>query len=110
MASAIFEEVVGAISETDNSADMALTTSLAVDAAAMNLRDEIEDFLRKVAIWRREHLLSVAGNHSRDLSGRRGDRTGQQQRSTIRLSRPVARAAVDLVAMPRAPQMRPRGD
>jgi methyl-accepting chemotaxis protein len=50
MASAVIEEVVGAISETDNSADKVLTTSQAVDTAAMNLRDEIEGFLRKVAI------------------------------------------------------------
>jgi methyl-accepting chemotaxis protein len=50
MASAVFAKVVGAISDTDNSADKVLTTSQAVDAAAMNLRDKIEGFLRKVAV------------------------------------------------------------
>jgi methyl-accepting chemotaxis protein len=50
MASAVFEEVVGAISEADHSADRVLTTSQGVDAAALKLRDEIEGFLRKVAI------------------------------------------------------------
>lgn len=50
MASAVFEEVIGAISEADNSADTVLTTSQGVDAAAMKLRDEIEGFLRKVAV------------------------------------------------------------
>ena len=49
MASAIFEEVVGAIAATDNSADMVLATSQSVNTAAMHLRDKIEDFLRKVA-------------------------------------------------------------
>ena len=50
MASAIFAEVVGAIAETDNSADMVQATSQSVNIAVMHLRDEIEDFLRKVAV------------------------------------------------------------
>ena len=49
MASAIFEEVVGAIAETDNSADLVLATSQSVNTAAMHLKDKIEEFLRKVA-------------------------------------------------------------
>jgi methyl-accepting chemotaxis protein len=50
MASAIFDKVVGAISETDNSADRVLKASQAVETAAMNLRVKVEDFLQKVAV------------------------------------------------------------
>ncbi len=48
-ASAIFAQVVGAISETDNSADRVLKASRAVEIAAMNLREKVEGFLRNVA-------------------------------------------------------------
>jgi methyl-accepting chemotaxis protein len=49
MASTIFEEDVGAITATDSSADKVLTASQAVETAAMNLREKVEGFLRKVA-------------------------------------------------------------
>jgi methyl-accepting chemotaxis protein len=43
------EEVTGAATETGTSAGTVLTTSQAVEAAAANLRNKIESFLRKVA-------------------------------------------------------------
>jgi methyl-accepting chemotaxis protein len=49
MASAILEEVADAISQTDISSEKVLTTSESVDAAAIGLREQIEEFLRKVA-------------------------------------------------------------
>jgi methyl-accepting chemotaxis protein len=48
--SSMLEEVVGANAKTDKSADMVLTASQAVDAAVINLRERIENFLGKVAI------------------------------------------------------------
>ena len=50
MASAIFEQVVGAISESDNSADRVLKASHAVESAVVNLRKKVEGFLHKVAV------------------------------------------------------------
>jgi methyl-accepting chemotaxis protein len=50
MASGIFEKVVGAITETDSSANMVLTASRTVESAALNLREKVEGFLRKVTV------------------------------------------------------------
>ena len=48
--SSILEEVAGAITKTGRSADMVQTSSQAVQTAASNLREKVEDFLRKVTV------------------------------------------------------------
>jgi methyl-accepting chemotaxis protein len=48
--SSILAEVAGTIEKTGSSADMVLTASQTVEAAAIDLRDKVEGFLRKVAI------------------------------------------------------------
>lgn len=48
--SAVLEEVVGAITKTDNSAVMVMNASQAVEAAAMSMRENVEGFLSKVAV------------------------------------------------------------
>jgi methyl-accepting chemotaxis protein len=48
--SSILEEIVGAIAQTDSSADKVLTASQAAEATAINLREKVEGFLRKVAV------------------------------------------------------------
>ena len=48
--SAVLAKVVGAIVETDGSAAMVLKASQAVEAAAMNMRKNVDSFLRKVAV------------------------------------------------------------
>jgi methyl-accepting chemotaxis protein len=48
--SAVLEEVVSAITKTDNSAALVLTASQDVEIAATNLREKIEGFLSKVAV------------------------------------------------------------
>ena len=48
--SAVLEEVVAAIGKTDSSAVMVLKASQDVEAAAMNMRENVEGFLRKVAV------------------------------------------------------------
>ncbi len=48
--SAVLEKVVGAIVKTDDSAALVLQASQAVEAAAMNMRENVDAFLRKVAI------------------------------------------------------------
>src|SRR5476649_2892621 len=48
--SSILEDVTGAIAKTDNSAGKVLTASQAVEAAATNLKEKVERFLRKVAV------------------------------------------------------------
>ncbi len=50
MIASILEEVAGAITKTESSADMVLKASQAVEAAAMNMRENVEGFLRKVAV------------------------------------------------------------
>ena len=48
--SSILEDVAGSIAKTKSSADMVLTASQTVEAAATNLQEKVEGFLRKVAI------------------------------------------------------------
>ena len=48
--SSILEEIVGAIAKTDSSANKVLTASQAAEATAINLRENVESFLRKVAV------------------------------------------------------------
>jgi methyl-accepting chemotaxis protein len=48
LVSAVLEQVVGAITRTDNSAAKVLTASESVEAATSNLREKIEGFLSKV--------------------------------------------------------------
>jgi methyl-accepting chemotaxis protein len=48
--SSILGEIVGAIAKTDSSADKVLTASQAAEATAMDLREKVEGFLRKVAV------------------------------------------------------------
>jgi methyl-accepting chemotaxis protein len=48
--SSTLEQVAGAIMKTGTSASTVLTTTEAVDNAATNLREKVEDFLRKVAV------------------------------------------------------------
>jgi methyl-accepting chemotaxis protein len=48
--STVLEEIVGAIAKTDISADKVLTASQAGEATALSLREEVESFLRKVAV------------------------------------------------------------
>jgi methyl-accepting chemotaxis protein len=48
--SAILAEIVRAIAKTDSSADKVLTASQAAEATAINLREKVEGFLRKVAV------------------------------------------------------------
>ena len=48
--SAVLEEVVAAIGKTDSSAVMVLKASQDVEAAAMNMRENVEGFLHKVAV------------------------------------------------------------
>ena len=48
--SSILEVVAGAIIKTNSSADVVLTSSLAVEEAAADLRNQVEDFLSKVAV------------------------------------------------------------
>jgi methyl-accepting chemotaxis protein len=48
--SAVLEEIVAAIAKTDISADKVLTASQAGEATALNLREKVESFLRKVAV------------------------------------------------------------
>jgi PAS domain-containing protein len=47
--SSILEEIVGAIANTDSSADKVLTASQAAEATAITLREKVEAFLRQVA-------------------------------------------------------------
>ncbi len=46
----VLDEVAGAATETRGAAQTALSTSQAVETAAASLRDEVEGFLRKVAV------------------------------------------------------------
>ena len=46
----ILEEVVGSIAKTDSSAAMVLSASQAAEVTAMNIRENVEGFLRKVAV------------------------------------------------------------
>ena len=46
----ILEEVVGSIAKTDSSAAMVLSASQSAEVTAMNIRDNVEGFLRKVAV------------------------------------------------------------
>jgi len=48
--SSVLEEIVGTIAKTDSYADKVLTASQAAEATAINLREEVEGFLRKVAV------------------------------------------------------------
>ena len=48
--SSILADVTGAIAKTDSSAGKVLTASQAVEAAATNLKEKVEGFLRKVAV------------------------------------------------------------
>ena len=48
--SSILADVTGAIAKTHSSAGKVLTASQAVEAAATNLKEKIEGFLRKVAV------------------------------------------------------------
>jgi methyl-accepting chemotaxis protein len=48
--SSILEDVVGAIAKTDSSAGKVLTASQAAQATAINLKEKVEGFLRKVAV------------------------------------------------------------
>jgi methyl-accepting chemotaxis protein len=48
--SSILEEIVGVIAKTDSYADKVMTASHAAEATAINLREKVEGFLRKVAV------------------------------------------------------------
>jgi methyl-accepting chemotaxis protein len=50
LVSAVLGQVAGAITKTDNSAGMVLNASQAVETAAQNMRENVEGFLRKVAV------------------------------------------------------------